>query len=130
MDAQAILKKMRAQREFVVPLEGGKSITLLRPTDMECQRDLFQIKPATATEKLKVELQLDTDKVYQYAIAWSGFTEADLLGADGGSDPVSFDATLLQEYLANHMAHTNTLLTAIYKAISDHLNQKAQAEKN
>ncbi len=130
MDAQAILKKMRAQREFVVPLEGGKSVTLLRPTDMECHRDLFQIKPAKATEKVKVELHLDTDKVHNYATAWSGFTEADLLGADGGSDAVGFHAELLQEYLANHTTHAHALVTAMYEAIATYLNSKATAEKN
>jgi gamma-glutamyl:cysteine ligase YbdK (ATP-grasp superfamily) len=121
---------MRAQREFVVQLEQGKSVTLLRPTDMEVQRDLLKVVPPKPTEKQKVELHIDTDKVHTHATAWVGFTEADLLGPDGGSDAVEFDQDLLQAYLANNVATANTLVDGLYGAIVAHINAKAEAEKN
>lgn len=130
MNAQALLKKMRAQREVLVPLDGDKSVTLLRPTDAHCYRELMHLVPAKNGVESAVELQIDTATLHTFAVGWSGFTEADLLGANGGSDAVEFDAALLQEYLANHMPVANALVDALYKAIAAHIEAKTAAEKN
>lgn len=131
MNAQALIKQMRAQREVNVPLADGKSITLIRPTDLECQRDLLRPSLSkTPGGKTTVELHIDTDKLHHYATGWSGFTEQDLLGPNGASDSVDFDQTLLSEYLANNLDTALNLTNALYEAILAHITAKSAAEKN
>ncbi len=131
MTPDQILTKMRAQRELRVDMGGGRSMTLLLPTELQIQRDLIKLLPgASPDDPPRATLELDPDTVHQYVTAWAGYTTADLLGPAGGDDPAPFAGLLVQEWLAEHTEDVTTLTSALLTAINDRFKAKAEAEKN
>lgn len=133
MNAEQILKAMRAQRELCVPMGGAddapKRMTLLRPTDLEVQRDMIKLMPGDGG-KPTAQLLLDTDTVHRFVVAWDGYTTADLLGPAGGSDAAPFSPDLVREWLATHPEDIRKLVDALMGAITEHINTRAEAAKN
>lgn len=139
MNAEQILKAMRTQRELGVPMHaaattGGpegapRRITLLRPTELEIQRDLLKLLPGPDGQPT-ARLMVDTDAIHKYVVGWSGYTTADLLGPAGGSDAAPFAPELVQEWLANNPADIHVLVEALLTAVSTYINSKAEAAKN
>ena len=129
MKPEHILKAMRAQRELGVDMGDGRSMTLLRPTELEIQRDLIKLLPGSDGTPVP-QLLIDTDAVHRYVVGWSGYTEADLLGAVGGSDAAPFSTELVQEWLANNPSDIGKLLDALFGCITSHINARAEAAKN
>jgi hypothetical protein len=133
MNAEQILKAMRTQRELGVPMggtpEAPRRMTLLRPTELEIQRDLLKLLPG-ADGKPMAKLEVDPDTVHRYVVGWDGYTEADLLGPAGGSDAAPFAPELVREWLANNPADIHVLVEALLTAVATHINSKAEAAKN
>lgn len=131
MNAAQILKAMEAQREFMVPLDGERKVTLRRPTDLQIQTNFIKLAPGAKPEDPpKPSLYVDPAHLHRYGVGWSGFAEADLLGAAGGSDPAPFDPLLLQAWLECNPAQINVLVEGLLGNIVQHINSKAEAEKN
>lgn len=133
MNAEQILKAMRTQRELGVPMggppEAPRRMTLLRPTELEIQRDLLKLLPGKDGTPM-AKLEVDPDKVHNYVVGWDGYTEADLLGPAGGSDAAPFAPELVREWLANNPADIHVLVEALLTAVATHINSKAEAAKN
>ena len=129
MKPEHILKAMRAQRELGVDMGNDRRMTLLRPTELEIQRDLIKMMPGPDGAPV-AQLLIDPDKLHSYVVGWSGYTEADLLGPVGGSDAAPFAPELVQEWLANNPADIGTLLDALLGCITQHINARAEAAKN
>jgi hypothetical protein len=129
MKPEHILKAMRAQRELGVDMGNERRMTVLRPTELEIQRDLVKLLPGPAGTPVPT-LQIDTDTVHRYVVGWAGYTEADLLGPAGGSDAAPFAPELVQEWLSNHPEDIGKLLDALFTCITTHINARAEAAKN
>ena len=131
MNAEQLLKAMLIQREFMVPLDAERKVALRRPTDLQIQTNFIKLNPGAKPEDPpKPSLHVDPAQLYRYGVGWVGFTEADLLGAAGGSDPAPFDPLLLQAWLECNPAQINVLLEGLLDNIVQHINSKAEAEKN
>ena len=129
MKPEHILKAMRAQRELGVDMGNERRMTLLRPTELEIQRDLIKLLPGVDGKPVP-QLLIDTDTVHRYVVGWAGYTEADLLGPAGGSDAAPFAPELVQEWLANNPDDIGKLLDALFGCITAHINARAEASKN
>lgn len=134
MNAEQILKAMRVQRELGVPMggpaEAPRKMTLLRPTDLEIQRDLVKLLPSDGNGAPSAQLLIDPDTVHTYVVGWSGYTTADLLGPAGGSDAAPFAPELVREWLSNNPGDIAVLVQALLGAVAEHINRKADAAKN
>lgn len=131
MTPAQILRAMEAQREFMVALDGERKITMRRPTELQIQTNFIKLLPGPKPEDPpKTELTANPDQLHRYATGWTGFTEADLLGPAGGSDPAPFDQLLLQAWLEEHTEHIPTLLNGLLGNIVEHVNARSNATKN
>ena len=116
MDVSDLLARMQAQREFWVDLPGGKRLQLRRPHKVDMP-------------KLTGGVQLD--HVVDASVGWSGFTEADLLGAGiGGSDEQPFHTELWRAYAADNIDALQTAVAGFAEHISQYLSKGADTEKN
>ena len=129
MSPEQILAKMAKQREFTVDLDGGKRITLRRPTELQIQTQIVRLVPGEGGEA-KASIGLDTDSLRTYAVGWAGVVESDLLGSAGGSDEVPLHPDLLQAWLEDNPAHAATLVNALLEHIVAHINAKDESAKN
>lgn len=121
MNADDLIKRMRAQRMFWVELEPGKKVQLIRPTDNEVATELF------------VAGKISTDHAIccKFAVGWSGITEADLLGESAGaSDPVPFDSALWAELSSDRMEWIEKVGKALLEKAIERHKTKEEAEKN
>lgn len=114
MSADTLIQKMRRQRELKIEVAEGKTITLLRPPEIEVG---------------SLSRGVTLDHVRRYAVGWSGFTEADLLTA-GGSEPVEFHVEIAAELLADHSAWLLKLQNGVIDAVNAHFEAKKAALGN
>lgn len=128
MTPDVLLTKMRKQRRRQVPIDDAKSITIERPTKIEIFRSWVSFE--TVTDKETATLNIDTDRVHLCVVAWDGFTEADLIGAEGSADTlVPFDVELVREYLACHPDKMATVVEALRDSIFSMFSDEAATEK-
>ena len=116
----SLVERLRAQREFWVPLDEAKPqglrVRLIRPQE---------------TGMHKLLLGLDAAKLAEHTTGWDGFSEADLIGAAlGSSDPLPFDAGAWAEVLADRADWFAVLAKAMQDAIVKHLEARDAASKN
>lgn len=115
VEAQALIARIRAQREFWVDVAPGKRLRVRRPVETDFVR----------YSRLSVGL------CAACVVGWDGFSEADLLGAAiGSSDPLPFDEEACLEVVLDRAEWASVLAIAIAKAIKDHLDAKDAAGKN
>lgn len=125
MSTNVLLAQLRKRREKKVDLGDGKSVTFHRPPESEMAALLF----GDGTKERTITVGLD--QVRKYVVGWSGFTEADLLGAGvGSSDPVDFSADLWAEVCSDDMGWINQIAEAILKSVVDHWSAKDAVAKN
>lgn len=124
MDSRALLAALKRRREKKVELGNGKSVTFLRPTEADMGA-MLAITGDKGTWNVGIE------QVRKFVVGWSGFTEADLLGAAiGASDPVEFDAELWAEVCSDDIAWVRQVADAILTSVVDHVVAKDSAAKN
>lgn len=128
MSKEILLAQMRRRREQVVSLEGGKSVTIVRPPETEFGSMLKHVD----VEKKLGTWEVGIEHVLRYTVNWDGFTEADLLGPEiGASDiKVPFDADVWEAYVRDSTITQQKVADAILKSVVDHLTSKGEAEKN
>lgn len=102
----------------------AKKVTFQRPTEVEMV-SLLHGDGDTRT------WQVGLDEVKRYTTGWSGFTEADVLGAAvGSSDPIPFDPELWSLLVSDKIDWMRRVADAILKSVVDHINRQEQAAKN
>jgi hypothetical protein len=128
MTPDALLKKMRDQRRRWVELtpatDGGRAarkLCYLLPTDLEVAQRFMQ-----AGGRLVVTVEAANPTV----VDWQGFVESDLIGAEGGSDPVPFAPALWVELSANHTEWGALLMQSLLDELVARFDARAEAEKN
>lgn len=129
MTPDQILAKMAKLREFAVDLDGGKRITLRRPTELQIQTQIIRLVPGEGGQA-KASIELDPASLRAHVVGWAGVVESDLLGDAGGSDEVPFHPDLLQAWLDENPAQAATLVQALLGNIVEHINAKDAAAKN
>jgi hypothetical protein len=106
--SELLIRQMREQRMSWVDLGEGKSVRIIRPSQLEMMRYLLKDK----------NIVVEFDDVMRFCVDWRGFTQADLLGAAVGSaDPVGFDIGLWRELSSEHAPWLQTIANAIVQAI-------------
>jgi len=124
MDVQALLARMAEQRAHWVDLPGaataagtpGRRLQFHRPPEV----DLPTLMGGVMIEH-----------VIQYACGWSGFTEADLLGAAvGSSDALPFDRALWAAWVRDHTDAVPPVAKALAEAVTAHLDARGAIAKN
>ncbi len=124
MEARALLAALKRRREKSVDLGEGRAVTFLRPLESD-MGSMLSGEGAERTWSVTIE------HVKKFVNGWSGFTEADLLGASiGSSDPVSFDPDLWAEVCADDIETVQKVAQAILKSVIDHLSEQADVAKN
>lgn len=111
-----LIAKLRAQREFVVEVEPGVSITLRRPA---------------VAEMPELRTMTNLEIAMSYAVGWKGVTEALLLGpAVGAEDDVPFDGELWAEVVADRVDWIKACADRVIDVVTKRLAAEADAAKN
>lgn len=128
--AERLIAQMRAQRQSWVEVmpapEGGvaKRIKITRPPENEVSSFV------ASTEDGRFTLQATADHVSRYVVGWDGITEADLVGAAGGSDPAPFHGDLWRLVVEDRLDWMRTIAQALLDAILTHRAARTEDEKN
>lgn len=126
MDARALLAALKRRREVSVEVEPGKKIFFTRPPEAEMGSMLVS-NPGEKTGTWVVTIA----HVRKYVTGWSGFTEADILGAAvGAADEVAFDSELWAEMVGDNIEWVGKIADGILKSIVDHLAAQEVVAKN
>jgi hypothetical protein len=116
MDADKLIAQLDEQRTRWADLPGGKRVQFRRPLE---------------TEFHKFRGGVEVQHVAEYVCGWSGFTEADILGAAIGSDQtVPFNSRLWDRVARDRLDYVAAVATAIVDAITDYLQQRDATAKN
>lgn len=105
------LRTMREQRRFWVDLPGGARVQLERPREAELASYVGGV--------------VRLEHVQAQAVDWQGVTEATLVGAAGGSEPLPFDRDLWAEWVGDNVLMAQGVIEALRNAITAHLEKKA-----
>ncbi len=117
--AERILAQRQAQRlrwVELAPASDGKParrVQITRPTETE-QPALLQRKGDG------FQWSADIEHVKRFVVGWDGFTEADLVGAAGGDQPVPFSAALWADVCADSSDTTTTVAAALLAFLADY----------
>lgn len=114
--ADRLIAQLRAARLSWLDLSSGLKVQLLRPTEVEMitnvGRGAFEVACAQV-------------------VGWSGFTEADLLGPEVGSDVVAeFTAELWEAYAADHADQTAAVAKEVRRITEDYWVRRKEQTKN
>lgn len=113
--SEALLSKLRAQREGSVEVEPGITLRYRRPIDGHMQ----------------VIRNLTPDAVCGLLIGWTGINEAFLLGsAVGSSDAVEFSPELALEVVGDRGPWLIKAATAIAESVREFYELKDETVKN
>lgn len=116
MDAATLVAKALEQRDTWVDLGGGKRVRLRRPPAAE----MFVFGRAAKPEQF-----------LRTVVGWSGFTEADVLGAAvGGSSEVAFDVELWVVLALDQIDWIGKVSESLVASITTYLQQQEAARKN
>ena len=115
MDAKAILARMAEQRKHWVDLPGGKRLQFFRPQEFEFLHLVGGVR---------------IEHVERYACGWEGFTSADLLGPDGGSDAVDFTPELWAAVLRDRTEYLVPAAQELSAVVTAYLAKRDAAAKN
>lgn len=115
--ADRLIAQLRAARLSWFAVEGTpRRLQILRPTEVEM-----------ITERGRSALEVAATQV----VGWEGFTEADLLGAEVGSDQaVDFDAGLWAAYVADKAELTAAVAMEVRRIQASYLERRQEQAKN
>jgi hypothetical protein len=134
MSPEQLLAIMAKQREFGVddlPGFEGRRITLRRPTEQQINAEIIVLVPNPADPDTPgARFVVKPEDLHKHAADWSGFTEADLVGAAGSDDVVPFHPALLQAWLADHPDVAHHLGSKLLDVVVDRVNSRAEDAKN
>lgn len=111
-----LLRKLLEQRDRIVEVAPGKTITVRRPPETQFPAFIGGVT---------------TEQVVQACVGWSGFTEADVLGPSvGSSDPLGFYAPVCAELVRDNVDWVRQLAEKLVAAVTQHLDAREAAAKN
>lgn len=121
MSAQ-LIKQLRERRMVWVELDlPGKRVRLIRPTEVELAQHF--IKDGIVS--------VGIEEVKRFTVDWSGFTEADLLGAAiGSSDTVPFSSDLWAEVVSDRVDWVRSLAHKLLELSIQHRTTAEADSKN
>lgn len=128
--AERLIAQMRTQRQSWVEVapapEGGvaKRVKITRPPENEVSSFV------TTTDDGRFTLQATAEHVSRYVVGWAGITEADLVGAVGGSDPAPFNPDLWRLVVEDRLDWMRIIAQALLDAILTHRAARTADEKN
>lgn len=117
--AERILAQRQAQRRSWVelaPASDGKParrVQITRPTETEQPAFLQRVGDG-------YQWAADIEHVKRFVVGWDGFTEADLVGAAGGDQPVPFSPALWADVCTDSKATTAKVAEALLAALTDY----------
>lgn len=128
MSNELLLARMRRRREQVVPLEDGRSVTIVRPPETEFGSMLKNVD----VEKKTGTWEVGIDHVIKYTVGWSKFTEATLLGPEIGAVDIEvpFEPEVWEAYVRDSIDTQQKVADAILKCVVDFIGGKGEAAKN
>jgi hypothetical protein len=113
--AAQLLATLRGRRQIRVEVEPGRFLLLYRPREDEFGRWRYPTAELVAAA------------VY----GWEGFSPAFFLGESvGASDPLEYEAALVDEALRDRLHWLTACIEAVTKAIEKHIDQRQAAAKN
>jgi hypothetical protein len=113
-DRIAVIKAINAQREVLVALGEGKTVTVRRPPE----GTLWQFRGL-----------IDLKAVCDCAVGWAGFRECDVI--DGGAeDELDFHPDVFRAVVEDRNDWIETLSQAIARAIEAHDARRKAASGN
>lgn len=125
--AQELIAQLKRNRQFVVDLGDGLSVTCLRPTETGISK---MSKPLPDNPEL-LTIDIEHSDVAKAAIGWEGFTEAALFGSTvGSSDPIEFDPDLWAALAEDDRGWFYKVATKMLEAINEHNLKKIESAKN
>lgn len=115
--AERLISQLRAARLSWFAIEGTpRRLQILRPTEVEM-----------ITERGRSALEVAQAQV----VGWEGFTEADVLGPELGSDQVAeFDSALWAAYVADRAELTAAVAVEVRRIQADYLQRRQEQAKN
>jgi hypothetical protein len=115
--AERLIAQLRAARLSWFAIEGtSRRLQILRPTEVEM-----------ITERGRTALEAACAQV----VGWDGFTEADLLGPELGSDQVAdFTPELWAAYVADRAELTAAVAMEVRRIQADYLQRRQEQAKN
>lgn len=123
MDGKTIAAQLRKRREKSVEVASGKHIKFMRPPEGDF--------PSLVVEKDGAQSwYIGHGTVCKYVTGWDGYTEADILGASGSSDPQPFDAGLFAEIAVDDVSLTLRVGEAILDSVIEHMKSKEAVSGN
>lgn len=122
--AARILSRMRAQRQSWVDIAPGKRVQIMRPPEAELPDFV------TTTDDGRYTLHAELRHVHKYTTGWSGFTEADLIGAAGSSDPIDFTPELWLAVVEDQLEWLRAVAQALLDAVIEHRTRREADAKN
>lgn len=122
--AERLISQMRDQRASWLDLDDRRRVKVLRPRETE------QVDFLRKTEGGKPELYADQQHVEKFVVDWEGFTEADLVGAAGNSEPLAFDQALWREVCADSLEITRKVAQKLLDLIVEYRVAQAKDAKN
>lgn len=112
----ALLDKLRAQREGAAEVAPGKVLTVRRPL---------------AAHMPELRAGITPELVIRHVTAWSGVTEADLLGAAvGASDPVPFSPELMAEVVLDRPEWLDAVSLKLLSMVNAYFETRGATAKN
>ena len=127
--AERVLAMRRAQRQSwveVAPAANGRParrVQIIRPTETEQPQFLRAVGD-------KYQWSAELEHVQRFVTDWDGYTEADLVGPAGGSDPVPFSPQLWADVCADSAKTTVKVAQALLDVLSRHAGTSAEDAKN
>lgn len=122
--SERLIKQMREQRAVWLDIDERRRVKLLRPRETE------QVGFLRAVADGRNELYAELEHVKRFVHDWSGFTEADLVGAAGNSEPLAFTPELWAEVCADSLEITRKVAHKLLDVIVEHRTKAAEDAKN
>lgn len=108
-------EKIRKAREFRLPLDGGPTLIVRRPSDLQ----LLKYRNG----------YIPPEDLHKFVVGWEGMKDCDLFPG-GGGEPAVFDQEACAEWLQDHVDHIVALAAAIQENVNARVTQLEAAEKN
>ena len=90
-----------------------------------------KVRRPPAAEMFAFGRATSPDLFLRTVVGWSGFTEADVLGAAvGSSSEIAFDADLWSVLALDNMEWISAVSTAVVESIKGYLERQEAARKN
>ena len=119
--SEALLRQFREQRMAWLDVAEGKRLRLIRPNEEQMGRGIV----------VGGAISIGHEEAKRFVVDWSGYTQADFLGAAvGSSDPLPFSPELWAEYVADNTELYKLVAQKLLDMCLEHISARVQDRKN